>query len=503
MFGFFNRAKKVGKGPTAVTGAQAVRSFGVAEMGRELSPWVFDGGFSNVEIAAALATIRTRSRDMQKNSPQFSQYFRQFKNNVVGCGFTLRAQPCEAVGDPTIDEAAKAFIQYHFWKWSKDRDEVDLTGRKSFARMCRLVAENWARDGEGIILIERNAPTVYGLQLRVVRPDALDEKMNGQGFTANTVIRNGVEIDRRTKRPVAYYFNGTAEDPMAAWYNSKPYVRVPASDVIHIFTQHDECQTRGIPLGHASLKKAKMLDEFDLSELVAARDEANTTGIFHAPADREDEIKKLNEDTAASNYVCQKSEPGTKYVLPPGWDYDPKTPQHPNREVSSFKNSMLRDVASGLGVEYACFANDWAGVSFSSVRAGTLAERDNYTTLQDDFVEMVVAPVFKAWLAQFLTRTIANPYVPSDFARLCEFEFQARTWAWVDPMKDVQADAIAVEHGWKTNEEVTAQYGGSDFKENCARLAEENAAKKQAGILTAPQITKGEKPGKEKDEGEE
>ena len=52
----------------------------------------------------------------------------------------------------------------------------------------------------------------------------------------------------------------------------------------------------------------------------------------------------------------------------------------------------------------------------------------------------------------------------------------------MDPLKDVNAAVVAVEHGWKTNEEVTSQYGGADFLENCTQLKIENAAKAAAGI---------------------
>lgn len=482
MFGFFKRKAK----PAPMRRSPfAVRGFNAAEVSRILAPWSWDGGFSNAEIAGTLSLIRARSRDMAKNNAHFTNYFRMFRNNVVGKGFVLKAQPCEVEGRPEIDEEAKKFLQYHFWKWATNRGEVDLTGRKSFARLCRLVAENWARDGEGIVLLERNAPTVYGLQLRVVRPDALDEAMNGVGSTGATIIRNGVEVDRRTLRPVAYYFKTSREDPEAMSVNGCPVIRVPAADVIHVFSQHDECQTRGVPLGHAVLKKGKMLDEFDTAELVAARDEANTTGVYHAPLGREGELGEYTDDEAAA--LTMPSEPGTKVMLEPGWDYSTVTPNHPNREVAAFKNSMLRDSASGLGVEYAGFTGDWAGVSYSSVRIGTLMERDNWQILQNDFIEMFVAPVYEAWLASFLAQGIANPYVPSDYFRLCEFEFQPRTWEWVDPLKDVNADVIAVQHGWKTNEEITAQYGGADFIENCKRIAEENKAKAEAGILTEMQ----------------
>jgi lambda family phage portal protein len=478
MFGFFKRKNRLSKQ------SQVVRGFAAAEVSRLLAPWNFDGGFSNNEVSAALSTVRQRSREMQKNSEHFANFLRLFKNNVVGQGFTLKSQPCEMVGSPNVDEAAKNFIQYHFWKWATNRDEVDMTGRKTFAAICRLLAENWARDGEGFVLLERNAPSEYGLRLRVIRPDGIDETMNGPGTTDATIVRNGVEVDRRTLRPVAYYLKAANEDPSAGYYLNRKVYRVAAGEILHLYTQHDETQTRGMPLGHAVLKKLKMLDLYNEAELVAARDEANTTGIYHAPMTAGGEMVNYDESDAVA--LTMPSEPGTKIMLDPGWDYKTVTPTHPNREAVNMTNAYLRAIAVGLGVEYANFTGDWDGVSYSSVRVGTLCERDNWKVLQQDFIEQIAAPVFRYWLASFLSRPVANPYVPSDFARLCEFDFQARTWEWVDPMKDVNAAVIAVAHGWKTNEEITAQFGGADFIENCARLKIENEAKKDAGILTSP-----------------
>ena len=496
MFDFFKRRRRA-----QTKQSQFFRGFAAAEVSRLLSPWNWDGGFSNGEISTALTTVRQRSREMQKNSEHYANFLRLFKNNVVGQGFALKAQPCEVVGSPEIDEAAKRFIQYHFWKWSSNRDEADLTGRKTFPAICRLLAENWARDGEGIVIIERNAPTVYGMTLRIVRPDALDETLNGDGATNATVIRNGVEVNRHTLRPVAYHFRGHREDPAVSYVLGKPTLRVKAADVLHVFTQHDETQTRGMPLGHAVLKKLKMLDLYNEAELVAARDEANTTGVYTAPLGSGAELTDYDDDEAVA--LTMPSEPGTKLMLDPGWDYKTVTPTHPNREAVNMTNAYLRAIAVGLGVEYANFTGDWAGVSFSSVRVGTLSERDNWKVLQLDFIEQIVAPVFRAWLASFLSRTVANPYVPSDFDRLCEFDFQPRTWDWVDPMKDVNAAVVAVEHGWKTNEEITAQYGGADFIENCNRLKLENAAKKDAGIFTSSQKVETPTKGDEDEESEE
>lgn len=475
MLGIF---RKKGR-PAPPKERRSVRMFAAAEVSRVLRPWIWDGGFSNTEIATSLAVIRTRSREMQKNSEHYLRWINLFVANVIGDGVKFKSIPARGESDPAVDSAAADFLQYHWWRWSTMPAFSDTTGRKSFAAICRLCAENWARDGESFVMIDRAAQNDYGLSLRVIRPDAIDETMNASGTT--TAIRNGVEVDRQTLRPVAYYFRADREDPAANIVLGRPVVRVAAADVLHLYTQHDETQTRGIPLGHAVLKKLKMLDEYNFAELVAARDEANTTGIFTAPVGRDGEIFEYDEDQSAA--LTMPSEPGTKIKLEQGWDYKTVTPQHPNRELTAFKNSMLRDIASGLDLEYACFANDWGGVSYSSVRAGTIAERDHWRILQAQFIEQIASPVFRAWLASFLRYRASSPYIPADFDRLSEHEFRGRTWEWVDPMKDVNAAALAVDRGWKTDSQIAADFG-TDFEENLAEATRLRKKKEAAGILT-------------------
>lgn len=492
MFGLFSHKKTPPKKP------QIFRAFAAAEVSRILNPWKWDGGFSNSEVATSLVSIRSRSRDMQKNSEHYCRWLGMFVANVVGPeGFTLIPKPCAGEDPNAVDDKAAKFLKYHFWKWATTARFVDVTGRKTFAAMCRLVAENWARDGEGIVLIDRHAQNPYGLALRVIRPDALDEGANGITEAKGNVIRNGVEVNVETLRPAAYLFRAEAEDTTAAIVAGRLVQRIDAAEILHVFTQHDECQTRGIPLGHAALKKLKMIDEYNIAELVAARDESNTTGVFTAPAGSGGEI--FEYDDAQSAALTMESEPGTKLKLEPGWDYKTVTPTHPNRELTNFKNSMLRDVATGLGVEYANFSNDWAGVSYSSVRVGTLAERDNWKTLQSQMIEQFVTPVYLAWLESFLKLAASGSYSSADFTRLADHEFRGRRWEWVDPMKDVNAAVIAVAHNWKTNEQIAADYG-ADLDDNIEAnaKAKEKATAKGVAPPKAPTSVQGDE-GKEND----
>ena len=498
MFGFGKKKRRqVPQGGAAVLH----RSFAAVEVSELLGAWRWDGGFSNQEIAAALAPMRARSRDMHKNNGDFRKFFSLFKANVVGAdGFYLKSEAVASIEKPVLDKGAAFFIEYHFKRWAANKDWADVTGVKSFPAICRLAALHWARDGEAFILIDRHAQNRYGLSLRVIRPDACPEWLN-RTTDDGKWIRNGVEVEPETYRVLAYWFDGREEDnTLPAIHGGKTHhlLRIPASDVVHVFMQNDECQTRGIPLTHAALKPGKMLEEFNEAELVAARDESNWLGVFHAPSGRDGEIKQLDEDTEEQGKLRRHSRKGHDVVLPEGWDYDPKVPQHPNREVTAFKATEKRDLANALDVEYANYANDWSGVSYSSVRAGTLAERDQWMMLQADFIDQCCNPIFNAWLDSFLRLSISGEYRISDFDRLSEHTFRGRRWGWVDPLKDVNAAAVAVAHGWKTDAQVAADYG-CDIDDNLEEAARVADVRKQYGIQE-PQLMNTPKDGG-KDEG--
>ena len=463
----------------------ATRAFAAAEMSRTLAPWIFDGGFDNTSVLGSLATVRSRARDMAKNSEYMARWIQLFVANIVGPdGFRFKSFAEKSADDVSVDEAAAFFIETHFNRWAKNRRLTDVAGQLDLAGILRLAVENYARDGEAFILINRHAQNAYGLALQVVRPDVCDEQLNRR-IDENTVIRGGVEVDCATFTPRAYYFSADRTDPMAHYFagSTRPHVRVPAADVLHLYSPHDAFQVRGFPLSHAFLKKLKMLDEFDQAELIAAREDANVLGIFKAPLGREQEIKNLAQDGSLRDRLEQKSEAGSKLVLAQGWDYEPKHSSHPNAGLPAFKASMLKDIASGGGVEYANFANDWGGVSFSSVRAGTLAERDQWLTHQAVVINCVLEPLFEAWLSSFLSLRSSGRYMPQDFARLVSHQFRGRRWDWVDPLKDVNASVVAVAHGWKTDAEIAADYGG-DIDDNIAEAQRVKAAKESAGLLT-------------------
>ena len=463
------------------------RSFQAAQTSRLLSPWKVAAGFTSNEIKNNLPKLRGRSREMAENSPQFRRWLQLRETNIVGEGFSLKSIPHDGVpGSQSwkLDEQAARFIEYHWKRWCRNPRYCDFSGRKTMVEIDRINAKTHARDGE-YFLLPVPASNPYGLSLRLVRPDTCDDQYSTDlGKTGdNRIIRNGVEMAPDDQKPVAYWFR-TSGDRSAVNTRRGPLVRTPAlyedgpwkgeKRVIHGFTQEDECQTRGIPLGHASLVTLKMLDLYNEAEVIAARDEACSIRTYYAPKGDDEAIVDLTdpENATEANALVADKEPGQGEVLPIGWKQDINTPKHPNRELTAFKASLLKDVAGGFGVEYSNFANDWHGVSFSSVRVGTISERDLWKVDQNDMIAQSKTPVFRIWLKSFLSMPISGQLPMQKFEKFAEHEFRGRRWMWVDPMRDMAAAVVAKSNGWKTNTQITEDMGG-DFDDNVEEIKRE------------------------------
>jgi len=487
-FPFFRaRAKTSGRG--GMRAFHQTRGFAAAQTDRLLAGWRYDGGFTAGDVSAYLATIRARSRQMAKDSPHYKRWLDLWVTNIVGEGFSLKSMPHDGGSlDRRLDIAAAKTIENHWWRFCTLRSPsgqtyCDASGRKTMAEMDRLLARTWARDGEYFVLITRTDANPYGIEFQIIRPDLCDERYNLADTGKGTSIQAGVEKIITTGRPVAYWFKTTATNQASAYSAGQPLVRIGADRIIHGYTQQDEDQPRGIPHGYASLVKLKMLDEYDRAELTAARDEACSVRTYYAPVGQENAIADIAapENADVANALLADKEPGQAEILPLGYKQEIHTPQHPNRELTAFKNSMGRDIAGGLGVEYSNFFNDWSGVSFSSVRAGTISERDMWIMFQDDMISQLKSRMFLAWLRAFLESSESGGLPVEKYDKFSEHEFRGRRWLWVDPLKDIKAAETAVKNGWKTNQQISEDYGG-DYYDNIEEIKREEAAAKGTAL---------------------
>lgn len=142
----------------------------------------------------------------------------------------------------------------------------------------------------------------------------------------------------------------------------------------------------------------------------------------------------------------------------------------------------MQSIASGLGVSYNNLAKDLENVNFSSIRQGTLDDRDVWRTLQYWLIEEIAVPVFERWLVHnSLNGSIKLP--PNMTIDDIEPVFRPRGWSWIDPLKDVKANKEAVAAGFKSTSDVVADQGG-DIEEIYHTLEKEKNLREKHQITT-------------------
>jgi lambda family phage portal protein len=430
----------------------AARRFEAAAINRLTASWRGSIEAIDHDLKHDLDRLRARSRDLAKNNDYMRKFLRMVARNVVGPhGFVLQARAMNTPSQP--DTAANAAIERAWHTWTR-RGVAEITGRMTFADLCRTVVSAVARDGESLVRIVRgtDARNPHNIALQVLDAARLDTAKNSAPARAgqNAVVM-GVEIDAY-QRPVAYWLR-----PLS---HVGPSERVPASDLLHLYVVEQPEQTRGVPWAHAALLRLHMLKGYEDAAVVAARVGAAKMGFFTSPDGDPAQVGAENVD----GQFYAAAEAGEFGVLPAGYDFKSFDPDYPHNQYGEFVKSCLRGVASGMDVAYNGLANDLEGVSYSSIRAGVLEERDQWMTLQAWFEAALLEPVYSAWFdAAMLAGQILGPSgAPLPITKRDKFyphAWQGRRWGWVDPLKDIEASRLAVQSGITSPQDVAAQQG--------------------------------------------
>ncbi len=451
------------------------RRFAAAKMDRTTSDWVLSTVKTNDDIKQNLETLRMRSRDLSKNNSDYRKWLSMRRKNIFGDhGLRLRMKVRNPSGEQ--DTGANTIIEGEFAKWGrKFGGGVSVDGLHSWNSFCELADRVFAVDGEAII----RKVTGYGgwlFSLQLIDPVLLDIGYNLPRTQYQNEIVMGVERDAWEK-PVAYHFLQDVD----AWGTATNRIRIPADEIIHLFRPEFVGQARGFPLAAAAILDMNMSAGYREAELIAARVAACQMGIWERPANA---TGKMKFDEKEQEKLVVDMEPGKFGIGPGGWVLKQLNPTHPGQNLPSFLKTIMRSISSGLDVSYNEFANDLEGVNFSSLRAGTLSERDSWKMDQQFFIETFCMPVFASWLTMLLLSGKTNLPL-SKFDKFFQPVFVPRRWDWVDPLKDIKAHSEAIDLRISAPQEVI-EAAGRDPEEVLEMIAQWNTWLKEYNI-TPPQ----------------
>lgn len=468
----------------------ARRNFAGARPVGSLASWQPQNWSADALARSDLDRLRARARSLARDNDYMRKFLNMVESNVIGRdGFALQMRVLLDNADEP-DALANKAIEAAFSRWAR-RGVCDVTGQMSFTDLQRLLIRSVARDGEVLIRHISGFDNDYGYALQVLDIDRLDTGYNVPQQNGRNAVRMGVELNSYS-RPVAYWLR-TAHPGESYGQTGTGNLRerVPAEQISHIFLHDRPEQRRGFPWVASAIIGLQNLSGYQEAAIIAARVGASKMGFFKQTEDADNFMPPIDgqevDNGRGSIDLIDSVEPGTFHELPQGYDFTPFDPDYPHANYDAFVKASLRGIASGLNVAYHSLANDLEGVNFSSIRSGTLEERDTWMTLQNWFAEAFLYAVFDRWIeAALLMGAIKMPPGKSlPAGKLDKFKacnWQGRRWSWVDPLKDINAHKEAVALTVKSRRDICAEMG-LDFEDVITQIEQENQMLAEKGII--------------------
>lgn len=447
------------------------RGYSGAISSRLTGDWLNPTTTGDEEIRRDLQKLRNRCRELERNNDYVRRYLNGLDSNVIGSSGVMLQMKVE--DSPLVyDEQANRVIEREWHKWC-NRKHTTPNGRQSWLEICKLALRSCARDGDVLLQLVRGYNNDHGFAVQLIEADMLDIHHNNYRLANGGEIRMGVETNT-VGRPVAYHI--LTSHPGETSDTSRKRVRVDADDIIHLYNPERISQTRGVPWMVSAMTRLQMLAGYEESELVASRTAACKMGFLTKDANAENYTGEEDEDYN----LIMEAEPGSIEELPTGMRFQEWNPQHPTSAYKDFVKATLRGISAGLNISYNTLANDLEGVNYSSIRAGLFDEREHYKSIQNWFIDSFIQPVFEAWLEASILNGVF-PFGVNKFDKMNQPKWCARRWPWVDPLKDMQANILAMNNGLEAKRNII-NYTGGDIEDVYSTIAADKKLAEDKGL---------------------
>lgn len=394
-------------------------------------------------------------------------------NRVVGTGLT--PSPMLRLRNGALAEDANHALERLFRAWAK---APDTTGEYNLGELQRLTARALFRDGEVLQqhiqggAFPHAGPVPFTLEL--LERDYLPMELIGR----EPLIVHGVEKGTGG-RPVAYHLLREHPGDLGLSVSGRrDTVRIPAERIDHLKFARRLRQTRGVSIFHGVIRRLDDIKDYEESERIAARVAAAFTGFIRKSGDY--------ANPAATGAARQmEMAPGQIFDnLLPGEEIGTIGSNRPNTGLIDFVHDQIRRVAAGTGTGASTVSRVYEG-SYSAQRQEMVELEPGYARLHNYFVARGVVPVWQRFVE---TALVAGAFtLPRDVdpATLFDCEVARPLMPWIDPAKEVNADAAAVEAGFKSRHQVIRERYG-DPRRTDAELAADRFTPAAPAASAAP-----------------
>ncbi|NPU69997.1 phage portal protein, partial [Bradyrhizobium sp. 83012] len=457
---------------------------------RGLKRWRPSTGSADADTLRDLPDLRGRSRDLARNAPIAVGAISTTTTGVVGEGLKLQATiDTGALG--ITPEQADIYQREQEREWDVFCATSDFTRVQSFAEMQQLAMSSALESGD-VFAFRRfrlDSGDVYGTKIQLVEADRVSNP-NWQQDTDK--ISGGVEINADGV-PVAYHLTnrhpGGLRGAGLKWTAVQARTDIGIQTVLHVFERKRPEQTRGVPFLAPVIEHIKQLSTYSTAEVDAAVVSSFMTAVVESSADEENSDPVIGEkdSSLASNEV--KLGPGAVISLAPGEKLASFNPERPNVNFDAFVKPFCREIGVALDLPVELLLKAFTA-SYSASRAALELAWMSWRRRRAWFAGRFCQPVYEWMMEEAVASGRLNrPGFFSDpviRAAWCGALWIGPQRQSLNPYQEAQADALDIQTGTKTIEQVCMERTGGDFEKKNEQRAREQKARQAAGLGVAP-----------------
>lgn len=425
--------------------------YDAAGTSRRTHGWRRLGGGPNEIGDASLQRLRDVSRDLVRNNGHAQSALQVIQDDVVGRGI----RPLTPHGP---------------WKEWAESEAVDPDGRSNLHGITQSVVRAIAQDGE--VLIRRRRRRLSDglplpLQLQVLEADHLDSSRHQTLPNGGRIIR-GVEYNPIGQRE-AYWLH--RDHPGSSLAMNVGSVRVPATDIAHVFREERPGQVRGVTWFAPCLLRFKDFDDLTDAKLMQQRVAALFGVIVRRAGGSSRPVGTIDSEhddwevlEPGSLQYLNDIEEGIETVSPPSV-----------RDFPEYATMTQGEISAGLGVAYEDMTGDYRRLPFSAARASRLRHFGRVVGWR----YRMVVPQFlnPVWTWAMQASVLAGYDTPSGST-----EWTAPGLPMLDPQKEGQGVLMALRVGITTLED-EIQARGYNLDEFYDRIQRSNEELDRRGIV--------------------
>lgn len=415
--------------------------------------------------SASRNTLRTRSRNLERNSDVMGALLYALENNVIGAKLNMQAA--------SNDKEFNAKIEKLFHDW-EHAENCDVTGQQSLTEIARMVVRRVKVDGGILATYTFDRNSKYGTKIQMREVDELITYSEPKLPNGN-VVSNGVEMTPFGK-PIAYMLNRYDANGLTDDLTPE---RIPAERVDFLWNKERTSQFREIPSMAKSITRIADLDDYTNAVAFQQKTMACTSAFIETDNFNTAPGRIAN---ASNNQRLKDLRAGSVTYLKPGERMKQFAPSGQATEMENFVVTELRMIAAAHGLSLESATRNVERVNYSSARQNMLADQQTYKVWREFIIEHFLRKLYirfidNCYLMGLLDDTTFNPNDTSYY----EAKWLTEGLPWIDPKKEADANTIQLSNGGLSFQKYCAD-NGVDWRERLEEMAEVQKYANELGV---------------------